>query len=406
MKQIFLKDKRDAAVLRFHPWVFSGAVARKSAAIEDGEWVEVRSSKGALLGMGHYQDGSICVRILHFGEAGSLSEVESRPLSEVEVDQGFWNNKIAQAYQYRKAIELTERDLINCYRLVHGEGDGLPGLVLDVYGEVAVMQCHSIGMHLDRERISLALQEVYGAKLKAVYDKSVESLPKEYASTVQNGYLYGSNTANVVQEYGAHFAIDWEGGQKTGFFLDQRENRRLLGEYATGKTVLNTFCYTGGFSIYALKAGASFVESVDVSAKAMELTNKNVALNGFDEGRHRSHTTDVLDFLRKTPGTYDVVVVDPPAFAKNLDKRHNAVQGYKRLNALAFEKIKPGGILFTFSCSQVVNKQLFYDTIVAAALEAGRQVRVMHQLSQGPDHPVNLFHPEGEYLKGLVLYVE
>lgn len=398
MKQIFLKDKRDAAVLRFHPWVFSGAVARKSESIEDGEWVEVRSSKGALLGLGHYQDASICVRLLSFPIPGSLNAVE--------VDQNFWNQKIAQAYQYRKAIELTERDLINCYRLVHGEGDGLPGLIIDFYGEVAVMQCHSIGMHLDRVHIAQALQEVYGTKLKAVYDKSVESLPKEYASKVQNGYLYGESTSNIVQEYGAQFAIDWEGGQKTGFFLDQRENRRLLGEYAMGKTVLNTFCYTGGFSIYALKAGASFVESVDVSAKAMELTDKNVALNGFDEGRHRSYTTDVLDFLRKTPGTYDVVVVDPPAFAKNLDKRHNAVQGYKRLNALALEKIKPGGILFTFSCSQVVNKQLFYDTIVAAALEAGRQVRVMHQLSQGPDHPVNLFHPEGEYLKGLVLYVE
>ena len=392
MKQIFLKDKRDAAVLRFHPWVFSGAVARKSGAIEDGEWVEVRSNKSELLGMGHYQDGSICVRLLSFEAA--------------TIDQSFWNQKIERAYQYRKAIELTDRDQLNCYRLIHGEGDGLPGLVIDVYGEAAVIQCHSIGMHRDREMIAKALQEVYGARLKAVFDKSAESLPKEYATTMQNGYLFGTGAETVVKEYGALFTIDWETGQKTGFFLDQRENRRLLAEYASGKTVLNTFCYTGGFSIYALKAGAHSVESVDVSAKAMELTEKNVALNGFDDSRHRSYTTDVLDFLRKTPNTYDLMVVDPPAFAKNLEKRHNAVQGYKRLNALAMEKIKPGGILFTFSCSQVVNKQLFYDTIVAAALEAGRQVRVMHQLSQGPDHPVNLFHPEGEYLKGLVLYVE
>jgi len=392
MKQILLKDKRDAAVLRFHPWVFSGAVARKSGSIEDGEWVEVHSHQSAFLGMGHYQDGSICVRLLSF--------------VPVAIDQEFWTNKIANAFQYRKSIELTDKDQTNCYRLIHGEGDGLPGLIIDVYGEVAVVQCHSIGMHRDRAFIAQALQDVYGDKLKAVYDKSAESLPKEYAAGMQNGYLFGTGGEHTVKEHGSFFSIDWEGGQKTGFFLDQRENRRLLGEYAPGKRVLNTFCYTGGFSIYALKSGALSVDSVDVSAKAMELTDKNVALNGFDKSQHQSFTTDVLDFLRKNPTMYDLMIVDPPAFAKNLDKRHNAVQGYKRLNALAMEKINPGGILFTFSCSQVVNKQLFYDTIVAAALEAGRQVRVMHQLSQGPDHPVNMFHPEGEYLKGLVLYVE
>ena len=342
--------------------------------------------------MGHYQDGSICVRLLSF--------------QPTEIDQSFWTKKIANAYQYRKAIELTDRELINCYRLVHGEGDGMPGLVIDIYGEVAVVQCHSIGMHRDRAFIAQALQDVYGSRLKAVFDKSAESLPKDYAGKMQNGYLYGTGGEPVVKEYGALFSIDWETGQKTGFFLDQRENRRLLGEYATGKKVLNAFCYTGGFSIYALKAGAHSVDSVDVSAKAMELTDRNVALNGYDDSRHQSYTSDVLDFLRKTHNTYDLMIVDPPAFAKNMEKRHNAVQGYKRLNAQAMEKISPGGILFTFSCSQVVNKQLFYDTIVAAALEAGRQVRVMHQLSQGPDHPVNMFHPEGEYLKGLVLYVE
>lgn len=392
MKQIFLKDKRDAAVLRFHPWVFSGAVARKSGQIEDGEWVEVRSHQSTLLGMGHYQDGSICVRLLTFVPS--------------TIDQEFWTKKIANAFHYRRSIELTDKDLTNCYRLVHGEGDGLPGLVIDVYGEVAVVQCHSIGMHRDRVFIAQALQEVYGDRLKAVFDKSAESLPKEYAARMQNGYLFGTGGETTVREYGAQFSIDWEAGQKTGFFLDQRENRRLLGEYAPGKRVLNAFCYTGGFSIYALKAGAVAVDSVDVSAKAMELTDRNVALNGFTEGQHQSYTADVLDFLRKNPTMYDLMIVDPPAFAKNLDKRHNAVQGYKRLNALAMEKINPGGILFTFSCSQVVNKQLFYDTIVAAALEAGRQVRVMHQLSQGPDHPVNMFHPEGDYLKGLVLFVE
>ncbi|MDX1940101.1 MAG: class I SAM-dependent rRNA methyltransferase, partial [Saprospiraceae bacterium] len=297
-------------------------------------------------------------------------------------------------------------------RLVHAEGDGLPGLIVDIYDKTAVLQCHSIGMHFEREKISKALLEIYDNHLEAIYDKSQDTLPEQYAKNAINNYLYSkdqhinlSTLQPVVSENGNSFFIDWESGQKTGFFLDQRDNRQLLTHYINNKIVLNTFCYTGGFSVYALNAGASHVESVDVSQKAIELTNKNVALNGNSE-RHHSYKEDVIKFLQQAEKKYDVMIVDPPAFAKNIAKRHNAVQGYKRLNALALKKVKSGGILFTFSCSQVVDRQLFYDTIVAAAIEAGRQVRVMHHLNQPADHPVRLFHPEGAYLKGLVLFVE
>jgi 23S rRNA (cytosine1962-C5)-methyltransferase len=392
MKQIVLKDKREASVQRFHPWVFSGGVARKPNSLQDGEWVEVCSSRKEVLGKGHYQDGSICVRLLSFGDQA--------------INQDFWNEKILAAFRYRERLGLIGNPKTNCYRLIHAEGDGLPGLIIDVYGDAAIVQCHSIGMHLDQAAIIAALKNVYGDRLRTIYDKSSETLPKQYAEHLENSFLLGDSNTGIALEYGHQFEIDWVRGQKTGFFLDQRENRRLLAEYAAGKQVLNAYAYSGGFSIYALQAGATFVDSVDSSAKANELTEQNMLLNGFNESQQKTHTSDVVRYLQEHPGGYEVMIVDPPAFAKNLEKRHNAVQGYKRLNALAMQKIASGGILFTFSCSQVVNRQLFYDTIVAAAIEAGRQVRVMHHLHQPPDHPVSLFHPEGEYLKGLVVYVE
>ena len=356
MKKVHLKPKREASLQRFHPWVFSGAVAKQESDIQEGDWVEVRSHRDEFLGAGHYQNGSICVRILTF--------------EPVSIGVAFWIQKLERAYQFRLRTGLAGNPQTTCYRLVHAEGDGLPGLIIDLYGDTAVIQCHSIGMHRDRADIVAALQTVLGVSLKAVYDKSAETLPTQYAGQTTNQYLLGAGSPVVVLENGCSFRIDWESGQKTGFFLDQRDNRSLLAHYAPGKTVLNAFSYSGGFSVYALRAGAAQVDSVDVSPKAIELANQNVALNGFDETRHK------------------------------------AVQGYKRLNAMALSKLAPGGILCTFSCSQVVDKQLFYDTLVAAALEAGRQIRVMHTLSQPPDHPVNIFHPEGGYLKGLVLYVE
>ncbi|GJM35412.1 MAG: SAM-dependent methyltransferase [Saprospiraceae bacterium] len=390
IKKIFLKPKRDIAVKRFHPWVFSGAVTHLETPIEDGTTVEVYSHGKEYLATGHYQNGSICVRIVSFRQ-GLL-------------DQDFWNEKLGNAFTYRQSAGLTDRLDTNAFRLVHAEGDGLPGLVIDIYHQTAVIQCHSIGMHLAREKIAAALRQIL-PDLKIIYDKSRETLPARYAETITNTYLYGNATDDTILEYGNVFAVDWESGQKTGFFLDQRENRHLLSQYASGKTVLNAFCYSGGFSIYALKAGAKQVHSVDVSQKAIDLTEKNVLHNGFSSDQHQAHASDVMQFLKDADPIYDLMIVDPPAFAKNLKKRHNAVQGYKRLNAAAMQKIKTGGYLFTFSCSQVVDQPLFYNTIVAAALEAGRQARVMHHLTQPPDHPVSLFHPEGAYLKGLVLQI-
>lgn len=393
MIKIQLKPNRDEAVKRFHPWVFSGAIHRIDGTPKDGDTVEVFDRSGEWIATGHYQNGSISVRIISF---------DYQP-----IDIDFWKQKLQNAYDFRQKIGIIGAEDTNCYRLIHAEGDGLPGLVIDVYGDTAVIQCHSIGMHKVKRDLAAALQAVYGDKLEAVYDKSKETLPKNYAAGIENMYLIGKSGNREVVEHGCKFLIDWEGGQKTGFFLDQRDNRQLLGRYAKGKTVLNAFCYTGGFSIYALKNGAKQVDSVDISAKAVELVKQNVELN--DEAFaaiHNAYAEDVLDFLKNNKNVYDVMIVDPPAFAKSLDKRHNAVQGYKRLNAMALEQIAPGGVLFTFSCSQVVDRQLFYDTIVAAAIEAKRQVRVMHHLTQPADHPVSLFHPEGSYLKGLVLYVE
>ncbi len=401
MLKVFLKPGKDEPVRRFHPWIFSGAIARTEGHAADGVLAEVYDRAGQLLGVGHFHQGSIAVRLLQFGPADLQQSA-------------FWIERFQQALRARATAGLTpDNPATNCYRLVHGEGDGLSGLVVDVYGPVAVMQCHSIGMHRQRELIATALYAALGERLTAVYDKSAESLPVKYAETQQNGYLWppsgpvsGIEGGAIVAENGVRFKVDWETGQKTGFFLDQRDNRALLARFAEGKSVLNTFCYTGGFSAYALQAGAQLVHSVDSSAKAMALTDENATLNAPEPGRHEGFTADVLQFFRQSTRHYDLVVVDPPAYAKTLDKRHNAVQGYKRLNEAAFQRVAPGGLMFTFSCSQVVDRDLFYHTIAAAAMEAGRPVRVLHHLSQGADHPVSLFHPEGAYLKGLVLYVE
>jgi 23S rRNA (cytosine1962-C5)-methyltransferase len=396
--KVTLKSGKEVAVQRFHPWVFSGAIASIQGKSQDGDLAEVYDRSGQRLAIGHFHHGSIAVRILGFYD-------EDPTLPD------FWTQALARALAARARTGLLEHpDQTNAYRLVHGEGDGLSGLVVDVYGPTAVVQCHSIGMHRQRSLIARGLMEAMEGRISGVYDKSVESLPGNYAAGQQNGWLiapagHAENTA-VVRENGVLFRVDWETGQKTGFFLDQRDNRALLARYAPGKSVLNTFCYTGGFSAYALHAGAHTVHSVDISGKAMELTAQNVELNRPFGGVHAGFTEDVLPFFKKSNEYWDIVVVDPPAYAKTIEKRHNAVQGYRRLNAAAIERVKPGGLLFTFSCSQVVDRQLFYNTIVAAALEAGRPARVLHHLTQGPDHPVSLFHPEGAYLKGLVVYLE
>ncbi len=394
MTNVFLKPGKEIALQRFHPWVFSGAIARIDGSPLDGDIVGVCDRKGALLGIGHFHDGSIAVRILSFG-AADLEKTS------------FWQQKIQNALEVRRM--LFDPFLPgSAYRLLHGEGDGLSGLIVDIYSDTAVLQCHSIGMYRQRELIAKALQAVFREKLSAIFDKSSDALPSHFSETQTNGYLWKSSdydeaAPHVVHENGVKFRVDWETGQKTGFFLDQRDNRQLLARYAAGKTVLNAFCYTGGFSCYALKAGATLVHSVDVSGKAMELCAENVHLNQPFPGEHVGNKADVLQFLKNAEAIYDVMVVDPPAYAKSMAKRHNAVQGYKRLNVEAMKKLAPGGVLFTFSCSQVVDRELFYNTIAAAAMEVGRQVRVLHHLTQGADHPVSLFHPEGAYLKGLAL---
>ncbi len=390
--KVFLRSGKEIPVLRFHPWVFSGAIAYTEGRPEDGDIAEVFDKKGALLGVGHFHHGSIAVRLLNFGAADLESE-------------HFWTSRLQNAWSVRQLKGFS-----SAYRLVHGEGDGLSGLIVDVYENTAVIQCHSIGMHRQRMLIANALRQVLGKKLAAVYDKSVESLPPKYAEAQENGCLWSATESPeqsaIIEENGARFRVDWVTGQKTGFFLDQRDNRRLLAEFAAGKSVLNAFCYTGGFSCLALNAGAQLVHSVDVSPKAIALCNENVALNAPYSGQHEGFADDVLKFLKNSERDYEVMVIDPPAYAKSIDKRHNAVQGYKRLNAEAMRRVAPGGILFTFSCSQVVDRELFYHTVAAAAMEVGRPVRVLHHLSQSADHPVSLFHPEGAYLKGLVLFVD
>ncbi len=389
--RLYLKPGKEASLRRFHPWVFSGALREMPEEVADGEVVEVCDSRGGVLGVGHFHRGNIAVRLLAFGPA-NVGEVS------------FWERRLRAALSLRQGLGLTAQ---GCYRLVHGEGDGLSGLVVDVYGGTAVVQCHSIGMHRQRMLIASALREAMGPALTAIYDKSRETLPEEYGRQVENGYLFGGGPGHsVVSENGVRFVVDWEGGQKTGFFLDQRDNRQRLATLAAGKRVLNAFAYTGGFSCYALKGGAVLVHSVDISQKAVALLEENVVLNRPYAGEHIAFVEDALAFLKETTDHYDIVVIDPPAFAKRLDRRHNAVQGYKRLNAAALRRVGPGGLLFTFSCSQVVGRELFEHTVTAAAIEVGRPVRLLQHLSQGADHPVSLYHPEGAYLKGLLLQVE
>lgn len=389
--KIVLQRGKEFSLQRRHHWVFSGAIAKADPGLESGDLVSVFSAKDEFLGIGHFSQGSIMVRIISFEER--------------EIDQSFWNEKIGSAYQLRKILGLTDNEETNVFRLVHGEGDLLPGLIVDYYNGTAVIQAHHIGMHKHIAEISAALQVVLGDKLKGVYDKSAETLPKNLGIE-SNEWVWGKAETDLVQEYGATYRIDWEKGQKTGFFIDQRENRKMVSTYSKGKKVLNTFCYSGGFSVLALNEGASEVHSVDISNKAIALTEQNVELNSGFEGKHESIVADVVKYIREIGDDFDLIVLDPPAFAKNLKARHNAVQAYKRLNAEAIRKIKPGGIIFTFSCSQVVDKSLFAHTIAAAAMETGRKVKVLHQLSQPADHPINIFHPETEYLKGLVLYID
>ena len=377
-----LKPSREQSLLRFHPWVFSGAIMQLPEGLPDGCWVSVSDHRGTVLGFGHYQHGSISIRILQFGDTP---------------DPRLYYNKLSAAVRLRHDLGILSNDT-NCCRLVHGEGDGLPGLVIDLYDRVAVIQAHSHGMSADRDGVAAALKEVLDGRIDAIWFRDTLS--------GQGQYLYGSATApSEVREHGNRFLVDWEHGQKTGFFLDQRENRQLLGTYCKGKQVLNTFSYTGGFSVYALRAGATLVHSVDASASAATLCAENIRLNGFDPDLHRSHAVDTFEFLRKEETRYDVIILDPPAFAKHKDSRHQAMKGYQRLNSEALKVIRPGGILFTFSCSQVVDRQLFYDTVMSAAIQAGRDARVIGHLSQPGDHPVSAFHPEGAYLKGLVLYI-
>ena len=390
--KVFLKPKKEESLLRFHPWVFSGAIQTIEGEPEEGDLVEVYGTNGRFLGIGHYQIGSIAVRILSF--------------KPVTIDAAFWEERIRIAYTLRQTLELAGVENNNTYRLVHGEGDNLPGLIIDVYDHTAVMQAHSAGMHVYRMEIAEALSEVMGGVVQNIYYKSETTLPFKADLEPENGFIKGGSPENIAMEYGLKFHVDWLKGQKTGFFVDQRENRSLLERYAKGRSVLNMFCYTGGFSFYAMRGGAKVVHSVDSSAKAISLTNRNVELNFPGDPRHEAYAEDAFKYLEKMGSNYDLIILDPPAFAKHKNVLRNALQGYRKLNAIAFEKIKPGGILFTFSCSQVVSKENFRLAVFSAAAQSGRSVRILHQLTQPADHPVNIYHPEGEYLKGLVLYVE
>ena len=390
-KQIQLRKGKDESLRRFHPWVFSGAIQRMHEDIEEGEIVRVVTNTGDFIAVGHYQQGSIAVRVLSF--------------SDVQIDDEFWHSRLLSALTMRQAIGIADNADNNTYRLVHGEGDNLPGLIIDVYGQTAVMQAHSIGMHLCRKQIARALVDVMDSRISHIYYKSETTLPFMTADDM-NGFLYGNSDDNIATENGLKFRVDWLKGQKTGFFVDQRENRSLLEHYAKGKRVLNMFCYTGGFSFYAMRGGAMLVHSVDSSAKAIELTKQNVELNFPGDARHEAYCEDAFKYLEQAGSNYNLIILDPPAFAKHRGALHNALKGYTRLNQKAFEKIEKGGILFTFSCSQVVTKDHFRNAVFTAAALAKRKVRILHQLHQPADHPINIYHPEGEYLKGLVLYVE
>lgn len=392
-KKVYLKPGKEESLKRFHPWVFSGAIARVEGEPEEGEIVDVYTSKKEFIACGHFQIGSIAVRVLSFVQE--------------TIDHEFWVRKLAVAKDLRVALGLIGNPQNNTYRLVHGEGDNLPGLIIDVYDHTAVMQAHSAGMHVYRMEIADALSEVMGDVIENIYYKSETTLPfKADLLSTENGFIKGGSPENVAMENGLKFHVDWLKGQKTGFFVDQRENRHLLERYAKGRNVLNMFCYTGGFSFYAMRGGANLVHSVDSSAKAIDLTNENVELNFPGDARHKAYAEDAFKYLDRMGDQYDLIILDPPAFAKHRDALRNALRGYTKLNAKAFEKIRPGGILFTFSCSQVVNKENFQNAVFTAAAQSGRSVRILHQLTQPGDHPVNIYHPEGEYLKGLVLYVE
>ena len=395
--KIYLRRGKEESLLRRHPWIFSGAIERVECKdeIKEGEIVEVYTKAGDFIARGHYQIGSIAVRVLTFEK-------------EEKIDQEWWNKRIAIAHDVRRSLSLTENEKTNCYRLIHGEGDSLPGLVVDIYDTTAVVQCHSVGMYLSRMAIAEAVRNTYGERITAIYDKSSQTVPFKAGLNAVDGYIWGSSDhkSHVVYENGEKFLVNWEEGQKTGFFLDQRQNRELVKHYAKGRTVLNTFCYTGGFSVYAASGGALEVCSVDASERAVKLAEENMRLNFGPEYKHEAVAADAVEYIKQIGNKYDLIILDPPAFAKHHKVLGNAMQGYKRINARALSQIKSGGILFTFSCSQAVSKELFRTTVFLAAAIAGRKVRILHQLTQPADHPINIYHPEGEYLKGLVLYVE
>ena len=391
-RKVYLKKGKEESLKRFHPWIFSGAIQSTEGELEEGEVVRVITAGGEFIAVGHYQIGSIAVRVLSF--------------SDVTIDDEFWSSRLRSAFRMRQSIGIVDNPHNNTYRLVHGEGDNIPGLVIDVYGDTAVMQAHSVGIHQQRLAIARCLVEVAGDRVKNVYYKSETTLPYKADLGQEDGFIVGGSDDNVAMENGLKFHVDWLKGQKTGFFVDQRENRSLLERFSSGKKVLNMFCYTGGFSFYAMRGGAELVHSVDSSAKAIELTTRNVEMNFPGDTRHEPFCEDAFKYLDRMGDRYDLIILDPPAFAKHRGALHNALKGYTRLNQKAFEKIQPGGILFTFSCSQVVTKDNFRNAVFTAAALAGRKVRILHQLHQPADHPVNIFHPEGEYLKGLVVYVE
>lgn len=391
-KKIYLKRGKEESLKRFHPWVFSGAIHHADDGIQEGEIVRVLTNEGEFIAVGHYQVGSIAVRVLSF--------------HDVAIDESFWERRLTAAFDVRKAIRVAQNPNNNTYRLVHGEGDNLPGLIIDCYGQTAVMQAHSVGMHVCREAVCKALVKVMGDNIQHVFYKSETTLPFKAGLGQENDFLYGGSDDNIAIENGLKFRVDWLRGQKTGFFVDQRDNRALLESYSKGRSVLNMFCYTGGFSVYAMRGGAKLVHSVDSSAKAIDLTNANVEMNFPGDERHHAFCDDAFKYLDANDDKYDLMILDPPAFAKHRAALHNALKGYTRLNVKGFERIKNGGILFTFSCSQVVTKEQFRNAVFTAAAQAGRKVRILHQLHQPADHPINIYHPEGEYLKGLVLYVE
>jgi 23S rRNA (cytosine1962-C5)-methyltransferase len=390
--KIVLKSGKDQSMKRFHPWVFSGAIAKIPENVKEGNVVSVFSAQNEFLGIGHYQIGSIAVRIFSF--------------IKIVPDESFWKSKLLKAYELRKALGLVNNNETNVYRLVHAEGDEMPGLMIDIYNGTAVMQMHTVGMYQIRMQLATLLKEIMGEELKAVYDKSSKTIPFKSGVNPVDSYLIGKSEPTIVSEFGLFFKVDWEEGQKTGFFIDQRENRNLLQQYSKNRDVLNMFCYTGGFSFFALKGGAKLVHSVDSSVKAIDLTRENIELNFPNDSLHEAFVSDAFEYLRDIKDKYDLIILDPPAFAKHREALGQALQAYKRLNAKAFEQIRPGGILFTFSCSQVVGREKFREAVFSGAAIAGRSVRILHQLTQPADHPISIYHPEGEYLKGLVLYVE